>query len=365
MIKALRIPIKKLKDKELESIRDRVTTLKDELGYLPKIEDVKKCICEGFIETLGIELKKSELTEYESNLFNKRINFFRSPEWIFEVRKPAPSAGGEVYGYRRAEGGLIKTTLYVDLERQIIESTLITGDFFLYPSTALYDLEALLKHVKIDLKELTEIILNFFNTRNIQMPGVSATDFVQAMEDAIKKVTYTDLGFTLKESNEIFTVNTSLKQFIEQGADVLLLPYCAKHLSCHFRKKDGCTLCGLCTIGDAYKLAYQYGLKPMTIVSYEHLEETLAKLEKENIKGYIGCCCEAFYTKHQTDFEKFNIPGLLIDIEQTTCYDLGLEKAAYKGNFENQTDVNLDLLKKVLDLIKMYQTKTSTLKKTL
>ena len=70
----------------------------------------------------------------------------------------------------------------------------------------------------------------------------------------------------------------------------------------------------------------------------------------QGARAYIGCCCDAFQLKRQEAFKKAGLPGLLIDIENTTCYDLNQEKAAYKGGFENQTHLRLDLLEKVLRL---------------
>jgi lipoate-protein ligase A len=43
------------------------------------------------------------------------------------------------------------------------------------------------------------------------------------------------------------------------------------------------------------------------------------------------------------------LSGILVDVERTTCYDLGEEQKALKGQFENQTHLNLPLLKKVLE----------------
>ena len=40
--------------------------------------------------------------------------------------------------------------------------------------------------------------------------------------------------------------------------------------------------------------------------------------------------------------------GILVGIDNSTCYDLGLEHAAYRGEFENQTNLKLDLLEKVV-----------------
>jgi lipoate-protein ligase A len=68
------------------------------------------------------------------------------------------------------------------------------------------------------------------------------------------------------------------------------------------------------------------------------------------VNGYIGCCCEGFYIKHQDDFEAASVPGILMDIDDQTCYDLGKEKEAYNGSFESQTTLKIDLLSKLLDL---------------
>jgi len=49
------------------------------------------------------------------------------------------------------------------------------------------------------------------------------------------------------------------------------------------------------------------------------------------------------------DFEKAGIPGILLDIDNTTCYELDQAKEAYAGNFASQTNVNLGLLDMVLN----------------
>jgi len=134
---------------------------------------------------------------------------------------------------------------------------------------------------------------------------------------------------------------------MENGCDILLLPYCAKLLTCAYRNKDGCTKCGGCSIGQAYELAEEMGLVPITIQNFEHLMTTLKMLEG-NSGGYIGCCCEGFYCKHRDDLETVNLRGLLIDIESETCYDLRKEVEALKGTFESQTELKISLLSKLM-----------------
>jgi len=102
-------------------------------------------------------------------------------------------------------------------------------------------------------------------------------------------------------------------------------------------------------VGEAVRMARSFGMDSVTIQNYEDLESTLHHLKQSGIRGFIGSCCESFYGKHRPDFERIGLPGILVDVERSTCYDLGKEKEAFKGNFENQTHLTLPLLEKVLE----------------
>jgi lipoate-protein ligase A len=68
--------------------------------------------------------------------------------------------------------------------------------------------------------------------------------------------------------------------------------------------------------------------------------------------AYIGCCCQPFFVKHMEDFRRSGVPGILLDIDNTTCYELDQAKRAYAGQFGNQTSLNIGLLHSVLDAIR-------------
>ncbi len=97
-------------------------------------------------------------------------------------------------------------------------------------------------------------------------------------------------------------------------------------------------------MGDAYRLAYQKGIIPITITSFELLRDTL-KWCKENGYTYIGHCCYEFYEKRYEVFK--GTKGVLLDIVGTTCYSLGVEEEerAYHGEFT----VELDLIKDTME----------------
>jgi len=342
MMRALRIPTEKLADKELASVRQRITCLREELGKVPPLPEIKQALQKGFEEVLKIRFKKMELSKYVQQLFEKRKNQFASKAWIESIREPINNRQ-TLKGAHRAKGGLIRASLVIDIKRRMLKQVLITGDFFISPPRTIYDLEASLKDVLV--KEVGERIEQFFKEKKPEMIGLSWLDFLAPFLSGLEKMEYPSLGIPLEEANYLFTVNGKLNDILKK-ASVLLLPYCAKGIGCEYRYKEGCRQCGGCSVGKAYQLAEKYGLCPITIRNYEHLKKTLYKIS--GCKSYIGSCCEAFFNKHQKTFRDAGIPGLLIDIENSTCYDLDKEDNGLAGEFENQTNLRLGLLEKVI-----------------
>jgi lipoate---protein ligase len=377
LIKALRIPTEKLNHKELTSARERVTSLKEQLGVRPPLEKVKEALEKGFNQELGLRFQPGEITGPEESLFRQRLSKMQSAEWIQGSR--IPFRPQEVLrSIHKEDGGLIRAAVKVDLKKEKIKDILITGDFFIYPRRAIYDLEAALKDVPI--KDLKKRLENFFTSPSspsetgttqpenvppsltlplgggragvgVELLGLTPNDFLQAICLALDKRAYPKLGFSFEEADWMTVFNGTLPEILKQ-CDLLLLPYCAKLPECDYRTQDGCIQCGQCTIGEAFGLAESRGLKVLTIQNYEHLVETLEQEKQNGVRAYLGCCCDAFQLKRQEAFKESGLPALLLDIENTTCYELNKEKEAYLGAFENQTYLRIDLLKKVLNLVR-------------
>ncbi len=343
MLRALRIPIEKLKDKEIASVKERVTCLAWELGVIPPLARIKAALAEGFSEVLGVRFESGPLTRLEEDLLAQRLPYFQSDEWIYGQRRPLAQRG-ELQALFKSPGGLIRVSLLVSARR--IREALITGDFFAYPRRAILDLEARLKGAPADAEAVRWIVEGFFAEEQIRIPGVAAADVAHALCAALEKAVYVEHGIPPDEVNHVFSVVKPLAEITR--CPVLLLPYCAKLPTCEYRYQDGCAQCGDCGVGNAYRLAEDYGLTPISIQNYEHLEATLERLKREGVTAFIGSCCEPFYAKHRDDFERIGLPGILVDIDSSTCYDLGREKDAYAGRFENQTYLRLDLLERVM-----------------
>ncbi len=151
-----------------------------------------------------------------------------------------------------------------------------------------------------------------------------------------------------KFNNELFFVNVEPRSLKRRKARWLLLPYCSKNLDCILRYNPGCHECGACEIGGSFALAREFRVEPITIQSFEHLMEVLHTRCKDSRDLFVGSCCEAFYAKHQKEMEATGVQGVLVNLDSTTCYDLGKGSAAYRGNFDNKTTLNIDLIRKVL-----------------
>ncbi|MEM2910387.1 MAG: DUF116 domain-containing protein [Nitrososphaerota archaeon] len=347
MIKALKIPIIKLKDKELESARKRVTCLKWELGYVPDYEEIRRVLIRGFEESLNIELKFGDLTNHELELFEKRLPWFKSEAWIFMDRY-SPNGSAVVHAVDKKPGGIIRVSLSIDKDTNVIKSALITGDFFIFPQRVIMDLESALKFIPADVDKIREVVHRIFEEKQVKSLSITEDDIVGLILEALEKTELESYGINGSEVNNIYPITNDIKSTLKNGFDYMLLPYCSKMVSCAYRRRDGCVKCGECTVGEAYSLAEEFGLKPITIHSFEHLIEVLKMMKAKGARGFVGCCCEAFYVKHRDEMRDAGMPGIIVDIEDKTCYDLGKAEEAYRGGFEAQTRLNLGLLKKVL-----------------
>ena len=348
MLKSLKIPVEKLKAKEIDSVKDRVTCLKWELGYTPPLEEIKKAVAMGFETRLGITLEPGGLTDSEQRLFEEKLPFFRSPAWIDQV-KPTVQRKEVVQSAYKGDGGMVRFTLAVNLPQKRIRDIYITGDFLSFPTRALFDLEARLRGERLDRDVLHGIVTEFFERGRIRIPDMDTADFLKPLDQALEKIAISRHGIPLEYCNQISVTNGSFDDVIRKNPSVLLLPYCSKLTGCELRYAKGCRACGKCTVGAAWTMGRMNDMKIVCVVSYEDLWEELMKMKQRGVEAYIGCCCQPFFIKHLDDFDRAGLPGILIDIDNTTCYELDQAKEAYAGVFSSQTEVDLDLLNAVLN----------------
>lgn len=191
-------------------------------------------------------------------------------------------------------------------------------------------------------------MITFFRQNAGEISGVRAEVVAGAVASAGDRRLLMNENFSGSEVNELFLLNIVPQELHNHRPKWLLLPYCSKDLACVFRQLPGCEECGRCEIGECFGLARSLNVEPITIQSFEHLMQTLRNKCADRDGVYVGSCCEAFYAKHQREMEEVNARGILVNLDSTTCYDLGKGSSAYRGHFDNKTSLNLGLISKTL-----------------
>lgn len=183
MLRVLRIPAEKLSDKAISSARERMVNLKELLGEAPQMAVVKKHITDAFAEAFNVQFEQAvELTDAEEKLFRDNLAEIDSPEWVYQ-HDQSQNDGPITQGIYKSQGGLIRASISIDKNRNIIKQVWLTGDYFVTPRRIINDLEASLKDTAID--QLQDKVLQFFVHNPAKMLMLEPSDFVSAINAAL------------------------------------------------------------------------------------------------------------------------------------------------------------------------------------
>jgi lipoate-protein ligase A len=343
-LKALRVPVEKLKKREIKSLMQRMAFLEDLLGYEIDLAELKRAIAQEFSESLGLNLVPGGLTPGERRDLSRRLPFFCSEQWL-QLKRPTSGWPDWLKSVTQTDGGTLRVHLWLDRRRARVQKALISGDFFSQTQRLVMDLEAALVGTRAAPAELARRVREFLEGAPGGLSGIRSEEVVQAVTVAAAR---RDLAtvFSPQEAADLFLAGLQPAQVGVLPAGWLLLPYCAKPLDCAWRDRPGCGLCGGCDLHVMHELACELGIEPVTIQSFEHLLAVLGRVAASG-RAYVGSCCEAFYCKHQREMEQCGARGVLVNLDSTTCYDLGKGMEAYAGRYDQQTSLNLVLMEKV------------------
>jgi lipoate-protein ligase A len=185
MVRALKIPEKKLAKRNLDSAAERVTTLKQLLANaLPDLDTIKEGLIKGFSDGLGINGVPGEITDGEEELakhyFAEEIG---TDDFVADIDDPG-SESEVLVGSHTSSGGTIDS--FVKLEgptREILQRVLISGDFFVTPPRTVFDLEAYIAGTRIH--DVDNAIDTFFAENDVGMLSVLPGDFKASIAQAI------------------------------------------------------------------------------------------------------------------------------------------------------------------------------------
>jgi lipoate---protein ligase len=187
MLHCLNVPLEKLQAREINSIKNRVTSLKQELGVAPEMQTVKDAFIREFEEDLGIRVEPSGLTEEENRVFQNHLPYFESREWIDRI-EPASGEKATVRAAHKSPGGMVTFTLTVDRKAKRVKDVCITGDFLSFPARPLYDLEGWIRGGPLDRFRIKAIAEQYLEEGRIHIPGMTPHDFVRPIDLAFDKI---------------------------------------------------------------------------------------------------------------------------------------------------------------------------------
>ncbi len=190
MVRILKVPSEKFRDKLSNTLKERMTTIKKELNYVPCECFIRERLRKNYEDILQIPLIEGELSEDELDLINEVEATYKSKKWLNMIenmhkdlihkRSIKVSRNvkiGEV-DYKTG-GGLIR--ILVEVFDEKIKDIMITGDFWFIPLQNLEKLEKKLKGTIISRDIIVNKIEHFYKIHKIQSPLVTPDDLTETI----------------------------------------------------------------------------------------------------------------------------------------------------------------------------------------
>lgn len=185
MVRVLRLPSEKMRDKVYRSLREYVTTMSRELGRLPDREAVKGLYLDKLSALLGREIVPGALTEREEAAARRWDERLSSRRWLYlrgglkrngvKIHEGVQVVGAEC----KAPGGLIRVT--ASLRDGRIDDLTISGDFTMSPAAGLDALEEAVRGLELRPEALLPRLKGVYGELDLQSPGVTPEEIAAVL----------------------------------------------------------------------------------------------------------------------------------------------------------------------------------------
>lgn len=190
MAGVLKVPTEKMRDKVYQSLEEYMTTLRDELGAPPDRTAVEALYLAQCARLLDADIVPGEWTAEEETLARELDRRFESRDWIYQegaARRPGVKIHEDVEvreSSLKTPGGLIRLTLR--LRGGQIDDVSISGDFTIFPQTAVIEIEDAMRGAAAEPQVVLEAIRKKYLESRIQSPGIGPEDWAAAFSPALK-----------------------------------------------------------------------------------------------------------------------------------------------------------------------------------
>lgn len=191
--KCVRVPAEKFRDKIAKDMREWITTIKNEVGFVPDRKDLVSRIKKAYEET-GITFEVSSLTPEEIEYWNRLAEEKKAEDWIFMKDREHPDLRTERclkinnsvalchIDYKARK--LVRITVRVVNKK--VDEVSISGDFFVMsPPDFISKLEGALRGVEPG--KVGEVIDRVFSMERPVVFGFEAKDLKEAFLQVFSK----------------------------------------------------------------------------------------------------------------------------------------------------------------------------------
>jgi lipoate-protein ligase A len=184
MVRVLKVPEEKFRDKVYKTMYENLSTIKRELGSAPPRDELWDLMGDKFAELLGqMEVVTSVDADWQTEADRLGAQMI-TDEWLLRGGRPQGdrqvrirSGVDLIQKAHKAPGGLIRVT--AEIHEGTIAEISLSGDFYFYPAGKLSELEVALVGTSLD--QLEETVAGFYAEHAIESPGVTPADLVQAL----------------------------------------------------------------------------------------------------------------------------------------------------------------------------------------
>lgn len=340
MLEALRVPTEKLSADGLACARDRLVTVRECLGEIPDSSCVISALQQGLTSAFKLQLGPAA---------NQNLMLIPATDASFTDRIDWHNESSLEAIWKTA-GGVLRARVDFDHAAGSIQQVQLAGDIHVLPQNLLQQLEQALAGLTPCMLE--GALHRILRSSHADLVGFTENDLARVLQLAMEKSTLRHTLWINTDKLMLYRPDDSTPaQAILESADVMLVPYCAKPTWCQWRNREDCPECGLCEVGEAYRLARERNMQAITITSYEHLVATLKNMKELGARAYVGMCCSNFFIKRHQAFRDAGIPAVLMDIAGANCYELKEESIAYAGQFKAQAELDEPLLQQLMKFV--------------
>ncbi|HMK33544.1 MAG TPA: lipoate--protein ligase family protein, partial [Desulfomonilaceae bacterium] len=194
-LRALRVPVEKLKKREIESLMERICFLSDLVDPCPSTGAVKQHLADEFACKLGVRMEHGDLTLREKTRLCEELPYFEGPEWITSRFRP-DCEGEPIRSITQTSAGTLRVHLWLGPGGRRVRQALVAGDFFTIPGRLVHDLEAALVGVRAEPSALKTAVIGFFQQYDGQVLGIDPDRIARAVAAAGERLLLVEQDFS-------------------------------------------------------------------------------------------------------------------------------------------------------------------------